>query len=94
MNEVYERIILVCSEVEMLTGKVYEDLRYSAEQWGKPHVTMRPSLTIDGNQWCALYGKNLMEGVAGFGDSPAEAMIDFDRQWFTKLSERKSHDPD
>ena len=28
----------------------------------------------DGDQWCALYGENLQEGVAGFGRTPAEAM--------------------
>jgi len=35
-----------------------------------PHVLMRPKLSIDGDQWCALYGENLQDGVAGFGDSP------------------------
>ena len=35
--------------------------------------------------WCALYGDNLQDGVAGFGRSPEEAMADFDKNW-------KSHD--
>jgi hypothetical protein len=47
----------------------------------KPHVFMRPFISIDGNQWCALYGKNLQDGVCGFGDTPAEAMSDFDKNW-------------
>lgn len=46
-----------------------------------PSVLFRPALSIDGNQWCALYGENLQEGVAGFGDTPALAMQDFDKQW-------------
>ena len=37
----------------------------------------------DGDQWCALYGENLQEGVAGFGRTPAEAMADFDQAWTT-----------
>lgn len=41
---------------------------------------MRPKLSIDGNRWCALYGDNLQDGVAGFGGSPAEALDDFDIQ--------------
>jgi hypothetical protein len=49
--------------------------------WVAPHVTMRPKLFIDGNQWCALYGENLQDGVAGFGDSPAKACSDFDDNW-------------
>lgn len=51
---------------------------------GEPHVLMRPTLSIDGNQWCALYGVNLHDGVAGFGDTPAKAMVDFDKNWLTE----------
>lgn len=48
----------------------------------------RPKISIDGNQWCALYGDNLQDGVAGFGDSPALAMADFDKNWHAKLAPR------
>jgi hypothetical protein len=47
----------------------------------RPHVLMRPSIRMDGNMWCALYGDNLQEGVAGFGISPELAMHDFDAAW-------------
>lgn len=50
-----------------------------------PHVLFRPRLSIDGNQWCALYGDNLQGGVAGFGDSPEAAMADFDKAWCKPL---------
>ena len=46
---------------------------------------MRPTLSIDGNQWCALYGDNLQDGVAGFGDSPDAAMREFDKAWHQNL---------
>lgn len=49
-------------------------------------VLYRPTLTIDGNQWCALYGDNLQDGVAGFGDSPAQAMIAFNKAWHESLA--------
>lgn len=45
------------------------------------HVLMRPALSVDGKQWCALYGENLQDGCAGFGDTPAAAMADFDKNW-------------
>ncbi|MGO4763852.1 hypothetical protein AB4120_15045 [Cupriavidus sp. 2KB_3] len=51
----------------------------------RPSVQYRPTISIDGNQWCALYGDNLQDGVAGFGDSPAEAMADFDTEWHKKI---------
>jgi len=28
----------------------------------------------DGNAWCALVGKDLQSGIAGFGDTPKEAI--------------------
>lgn len=46
-----------------------------------PHVLMRPRISIDGDKWCALYGDNIQDGVAGFGASPADAMADFDAAW-------------
>ena len=51
----------------------------------RPSVIYRPRIYIDGNKWCALYGDNLQDGVAGFGDSPAEAMDAFDQAWNEKL---------
>lgn len=54
-------------------------------EYARPSAVYRPSIGRDGNKWCALYGSNLMEGVAGFGDSPAEAMADFDKNWNAKI---------
>lgn len=47
---------------------------------------LRPSVSIDGNKWCVLYGEDLQNGVAGFGDSPYLAMLDFNLAWHRKLS--------
>lgn len=50
----------------------------------RPSVIYRPDILVDGNQWCALYGSDLQNGVAGFGDTPAKAMEAFDLAWNTK----------
>ena len=63
----------------MLQSIEYESIR--------PCVMMKPKISIDGNQWCVLYGDNLQDGVAGFGDSPAKAMQDFDNNWQQSLSD-------
>lgn len=55
-----------------------------------PSVLYRPKLSIDGNQWCALYGQNLHEGVAGFGDSPEAAMDDFNANWVRPIKASES----
>lgn len=57
----------------------------AAEEAMRPSSVFRPKLFLDGDQWCALYGENIQEGVAGFGKSPNDAMLEFDRNWATKL---------
>jgi hypothetical protein len=39
--------------------------------------SLRPTITKDGNKWCVLLGENLQVGIAGFGDTPYQAMLDF-----------------
>ena len=46
-----------------------------------PNVLYHPTLSQDGSMWCALYGENLQEGVAGFGETPEKAMAAFDHAW-------------
>jgi len=33
-------------------------------------------LVLDGNQWGAIIGRNLQEGISGWGDTPAQALRD------------------
>lgn len=39
----------------------------------------------DGNQWCFLWGENLQEGVAGFGDTVQLAMFAFNKAYRTQI---------
>ena len=52
-----------------------------AFEYQRPSVLFRPQLSIDGNQWCVLYGSDLQSGIAGFGETPSKAMLDFDKNW-------------
>ena len=56
----------------------------AAEEKLRPSYLYRPRLSKDGDKWCALYGEDLMNGVAGFGDSPDEAYRAFDNAWYEK----------
>ena len=51
----------------------------------RPCHLLKPRLFMDGNQWCALYGENIQDGVCGFGVSPAQAMYDFDKNYTTPI---------
>jgi len=55
----------------------------AANQHARPSAVFKPSIYPDGTMWCALLGENLMEGVAGFGDTPEAAAIAFDKNWMT-----------
>lgn len=44
-------------------------------------------ITIDGNQWCIMYGEDPQNGVVGYGDSPEEASRNFDAAWFADLEQ-------
>lgn len=61
-------------------------------EWTRPFVLLRPQIMLDGNQWCALYGANLQDGVAGFGDSPADAAEAFNKAWFAKTTPPETND--
>ena len=51
-----------------------------AHEMQRPSAIFKPTLTQDGNAWLAILG-DLPTGVVGCGNTPAEAMIDFDRVW-------------
>ena len=42
---------------------------------------LKPKLYKDGDQWCCLYGEDVMEGIVGFGDTPFKAIIDWNSAW-------------
>ena len=60
---------------------VRNDFQCVAYEMQRPSVLYRPSIQPDGGKWCALYGGDIQTGVCGFGDTPAEAMSDFDKNW-------------
>lgn len=60
---------------------VQQEFSIAAYEMQRPSVLYRPSIGRDGDKWSVLYGDNIMEGIAGYGDTVAEAMIDFDKRW-------------
>ena len=67
----------------------------AANTWVRePFEKYGAKLFVDGNQWCALYGENIQEGVCGFGDSPAEAVTAFNAEWYSKWEALKEKDDD
>ena len=50
----------------------------------RPSVLYRPRLVADGTMWIALLGDDLQVGISGCGETPAEAMADFDKSFETQ----------
>lgn len=83
MNDQYQSMAAnaICHAAAM----TMEAVQQAFADYGTPSALWKPRLFRDGNQWCALYGESLQDGVAGFGDSPYEAMTAFDRAWCEKI---------
>ena len=47
----------------------------------EPSILYRPKIFKDGDRWCCLYGDNIQEGIAGWGDTPYRACCEFDTIW-------------
>lgn len=77
----------ICHAADMIKDSWQE----AAWERSRPSVIYSPKVFIDDNQWCALYGEDIQNGVAGFGKSPADAMYDFDSNWRGNLADLKSN---
>lgn len=55
---------------------------------------LHPTITKDGDKWCVLYGNNLQDGIAGFGDTIHAAIIDFNGQFERKAAMPKIETPE
>jgi len=53
---------------------------------------LKPKLFIDGNQWCILYGETIQDGIAGFGDTPYKAVLDFRKAWISPITRQEAKD--
>lgn len=60
---------------------IQQEFVSAAYEMQRPSAIYRPALAPDGDHWCALYGENLVEGLAAFGKTPDEAMRAFDKAW-------------
>lgn len=62
--------------------QVGESARVFFERLESYHATwasaLKPTLSKDGDMWCALHGDDLQVGIAGFGPTPAHALLAFD----------------
>lgn len=66
---------------------IRQEILNAAYEQQRPFVLLHPQISLDGDQWCALYGSDMMCGVVGFGASPDEASRNFDKSWYERKKE-------
>lgn len=76
---VFDAVNLNFSNGAHTLAVIAQEFGIAAEEMRRPSVLFRPALSKDGDQWCFLFGSDLQNGVAGFGETPALAAIDFDK---------------
>ena len=80
------------ASISHYAGMAAARIQEAASAYDNPSVLYRPKLYQDGNQWCALYGEDLQVGFAAFGDSPQQAMYNFDVAWYKKIPQKGESD--
>ncbi len=88
VGQVVAEVARQCWDMSFMIPVLQQEIILQHAEHARPCAVFRPALTMDGNQWCALYGANLHDGIAGFGDTPDAAMRAFDQAWISE----KSHD--
>ena len=78
IGEVVSEAAREAFDISWQKSHLQEAIYTVSNEMTRPSVVYRPTLSADGDMWCALLGDNLQEGVAGFGKTPAEAMTAFD----------------
>ena len=62
--------------------KNLEYMKPCKQEWSEEFLRlMGITISQDGNQVCVLLGENLAEGIAGFGDTLADAVEEFKKEW-------------
>ena len=57
----------------------------AAREHCRPFMVLRPKIFPDGDKWCVLYGENIQDGICAFGNTPAQAAVQFDWEWLHAL---------
>jgi hypothetical protein len=58
------------------------EIREIGYEYTRPSFMYRIIPYKDGEQWCALLGQNVQDGIVGFGDTPARALRSFDDAYY------------
>lgn len=67
-------------DISWQVEQIKQEFIAAGQELQRPSVIYRPTLSQDGDSWCAALGSDLR----GLGASPAEAMAAFDTAFYAK----------
>lgn len=82
LGGIVERVARESFDLSWQKTALQEQISTIGYEYTRPSAVFRPRVSLDGDKYCVLYGEDLMSGCAGFGQTMAEAMTDFDVNWF------------
>ena len=82
ISEAIRDVAFHAFDISHMKAMLQQDFSIAAQEMQRPSVLFKPSIALDGNMYCALYGEDLMQGCAGFGETVEAAMRDFDTNWY------------
>ena len=85
---------MVPFKIEQLPLNLKEEVeQFLADHPRSPAARLRPDMGVARNMWLAFIGPDLQEGNAGVGQTPREALEDFNRHFMEPFISRNGHDP-
>ena len=80
--------------IEELPTPIKEDVEeYLEEHPGSPAARLRPKIGMADDVWLAFIGPELREGASGLGQTPRDALDDFNRHFMEPLISRNGSEP-
>jgi hypothetical protein len=80
---------MVSLQIEELPAIIREDVEDFLEMHPRsPAARLRPKLGVIGNIWLAHVGRKLQRGASGLGQTPRDALEDFNRRFMEPLISR------
>ena len=86
---------VVSLQIEELPPVIRADVEYFLETHPRsPAAQRRPKFGVDGSVWLAYIGPRLRRGASGLGETPRDALEDFNRRFMEPLISRNGSEQD
>jgi hypothetical protein len=85
---------VIALKIEELPPIIKEDVEdFLQAHPSSPAARLRPKMSVTGHFWLAFIGARLREGAAGLGETPRNALEDFNRRFMEPVISRNGTEP-